>query len=193
MLIVFSSPYPSRGKTPTPSPRTSRNSSLSSFTMQISSKITTSFILEKDRRNTPSSLPLTPLPPLPLVPSALSPRNSSSSSLLSESAVERRKIDDVELPAWASSPEQFISIHREALEAEYVSAHLHEWINLIFGYQQTGEEARKAKNVFYYLTYENSMNIHEIQDELLRKSIIQQIKHFGQTPTQLFKEFSYVK
>ena len=149
-----------------------------------------SLLPPSDPSSSSSSLSL--LSPIPhsssdLVPSALSPRNSSSSSLLSESAVERRKIDDVELPAWASSPEQFISIHREALESEYVSAHLHEWINLIFGYQQTGEEARKAKNVFYYLTYENSMNIHEIQDELLRKSIIQQIKHFGQTPTQLFK------
>jgi factor associated with neutral sphingomyelinase activation len=35
---------------------------------------------------------------------------------------------------------------REALECDYVSRHLHEWIDLIFGYKQRGEEAEKADN-----------------------------------------------
>ena len=35
-----------------------------------------------------------------------------------------------------------------------MSARLHEWINLIFGYKQRGEEGLKADNIFYYLTYE---------------------------------------
>lgn len=39
-------------------------------------------------------------------------------------------------------------------ESEHVSSHLHEWIDLIFGYKQRGEEAVKALNVFYYCTYE---------------------------------------
>jgi hypothetical protein len=30
-------------------------------------------------------------------------------------------IGDVELPPWANSPENFIKIHRSALESEYVS------------------------------------------------------------------------
>lgn len=35
-------------------------------------------------------------------------------------------------------------------ECEYVSQHLHEWIDLIFGYKQKGPKAVEALNVFYY-------------------------------------------
>lgn len=56
------------------------------------------------------------------------------------------KIDDVILPKWAKTPHDFIRIHREALESEYVSAHLHEWIDLIWGYKQKGRNAVEAFN-----------------------------------------------
>lgn len=41
--------------------------------------------------------------------------------------------DTVKLPAWAENPVDFVHKHRMALESEYVSSHLHEWIDLIFG------------------------------------------------------------
>ncbi len=40
----------------------------------------------------------------------------------------------------------FIRKMREALECDYVSQHLHEWIDLIFGYKQHGVEAELAYN-----------------------------------------------
>lgn len=45
----------------------------------------------------------------------------------------KERVDDVILPPWAKSPEDFIAIHRRALESEYVSCHLNQWIDLIFG------------------------------------------------------------
>jgi hypothetical protein len=43
------------------------------------------------------------------------------------------KVDDVELPPWAPSAPAFVALNRIALESAFVSAHLHEWIDLIFG------------------------------------------------------------
>eukprot|EP01156_Anaeramoeba_ignava_P006599 Anaeramoba_ignava/a349073_49.p1 GENE.a349073_49~~a349073_49.p1 ORF type:complete len:1897 (-),score=523.92 a349073_49:43-5580(-) len=96
-----------------------------------------------------------------------------------------RVLDDVELPRWASSPEEFIRMNRDALESEYVSENLNQWIDLIFGYQQQGKEAEKANNVFHYLTYPNLVNFDKIDPRDLL-SVQSQIENYGQTPTQLF-------
>ncbi|EGC32207.1 hypothetical protein DICPUDRAFT_155867 [Dictyostelium purpureum] len=96
-------------------------------------------------------------------------------------------IDDVFLPPWAKgSPTEFIKLHRKALESDYVSEHLHEWIDLIFGYKQQGKGAEDSLNVFYYLTYEGAVNIDAITDPVEKAATIAQINNFGQTPKQLF-------
>ncbi|XP_050576827.1 neurobeachin isoform X16 [Bombus affinis] len=97
-------------------------------------------------------------------------------------------VGDVELPPWASSPEEFIRINRMALESEFVSCQLHQWIDLIFGYKQKGPEAVRATNVFYYLTYEGSVDLDTITDPVMREAIENQIRNFGQTPSQLLME-----
>ena len=97
------------------------------------------------------------------------------------------KINDVTLPRWASSAEDFIFKHRKALESDHVSAHLHEWIDLIFGYKQKGPAAIEACNVFYYCTYEGAVDLDAITDTMHRKAVEGMINNFGQTPCQLLK------
>ncbi|XP_072468001.1 neurobeachin isoform X5 [Notamacropus eugenii] len=97
-------------------------------------------------------------------------------------------VNDVDLPPWAKKPEDFVRINRMALESEFVSCQLHQWIDLIFGYKQRGPEAVRALNVFHYLTYEGSVNLDSITDPVLREAMETQIQNFGQTPSQLLIE-----
>jgi AAA15 family ATPase/GTPase len=77
--------------------------------------------------------------------------------------------------------------HREALESDYVSQHLNEWIDLIFGYKQKGPEAINSVNVFRSISYEGQVKITAIKDPDEQMAKLEQIAHFGQTPSQLFK------
>ncbi|KAK4701644.1 hypothetical protein P7C70_g4583, partial [Phenoliferia sp. Uapishka_3] len=119
-------------------------------------------------------------------------------------------IDDVELPPWAKGdPRLFVELHRQALESEYVSQHLGEWIDLIFGYRQTGEPAVESCNVFHHLSYEgaigksfasvsvlvrswksysNLSDLDAIVDADERKAATSTIHNFGMTPRQLFSK-----
>ncbi|MCO5595749.1 hypothetical protein L7F22_049797 [Adiantum nelumboides] len=99
------------------------------------------------------------------------------------------RLDNVVLPQWAKgSPEEFVFKNREALESEFVSQHLHLWIDLIFGYKQRGRPALEAANVFYHLTYEGAVDLESIEDRLQRAAVEDQIANFGQTPIQLFRK-----
>jgi hypothetical protein len=75
---------------------------------------------------------------------------------------------------------------RAALESDYVSANLHQWIDLIFGCKQVGQSAEKACNLFHFLTYAGAVNIDKISSPDNRFAYEQQIRDFGQTPQQLF-------
>ncbi|KAM8879745.1 lipopolysaccharide-responsive and beige-like anchor protein isoform 3-T3 [Spinachia spinachia] len=110
--------------------------------------------------------------------------NDYNLGVMEDSAV----VSNVELPPWAKSPEEFVRINRLALESEFVSCQLHQWIDLIFGYKQQGPEATRALNVFYYLTYEGAVNLSSINDPILREAVESQIRSFGQTPCQLLIE-----
>lgn len=94
-------------------------------------------------------------------------------------------IDHVILPPWANgSAHEFIRIHREALESDYVSANLHHWIDLIFGFKQRGKEAVAACNTFFHVTYEGEIDLDALDSEQ-RQAMLSQIENFGQTPAQL--------
>ncbi|ODQ62765.1 hypothetical protein WICANDRAFT_76929 [Wickerhamomyces anomalus NRRL Y-366-8] len=99
------------------------------------------------------------------------------------------EISDVELPKWAhGDPKIFIEKNKEALESPYVSEHLHEWIDLIFGFKQLGQEAVDALNVFNYLSYHGAIDLDKIDNEIERRSITGIIHNFGQTPLQVFNK-----
>ncbi len=95
-----------------------------------------------------------------------------------------KRVDDAKLPNWASSPEDFLRKHRAALESEYVSMNLHQWIDLIFGSKQ---RSISDSNLFHPLTYEGTVDFEKLQDPVERIAFEVQITEFGQTPRQLFK------
>mmetsp|Transcript_440 Transcript_440/g.1431 ORF Transcript_440/g.1431 Transcript_440/m.1431 type:complete len:678 (+) Transcript_440:4275-6308(+) len=123
------------------------------------------------------------IPELFYLPEAL--RNENGFTLGMQ--MDGSAVGDVKLPPWANSPEDFIHKHRAALESTYVTEHLPAWIDLIFGCKQSGPSAAEAANVFYYLSYEGSVDIEALPDDALRASVQAQIRDFGQTPVQLFK------
>lgn len=60
------------------------------------------------------------------------------------------KVGDVELPKWCGGDVRlFILAHRAALESDIVREVLPYWIDLVFGFRQTGKPAVEAINVFH--------------------------------------------
>nr|XP_015201808.1 PREDICTED: WD repeat- and FYVE domain-containing protein 4 isoform X1 [Lepisosteus oculatus] len=96
-------------------------------------------------------------------------------------------LGDVKLPPWAKGdPQEFIRLHREALESNYVSAHLHHWIDLIFGYKQQGPSAVESVNTFHPYFYAERLDAESMKDPLKKSTILGFVSNFGQIPKQLF-------
>ncbi|KII85493.1 hypothetical protein PLICRDRAFT_44793 [Plicaturopsis crispa FD-325 SS-3] len=109
--------------------------------------------------------------------------NSSNHDFGVQSSTGER-IHDVKLPPWAKQdPLLFITLNRKALESDYVSENLPAWIDLIWGYKQRDAD---SLNVFHPLSYEGSIDLDSITDELEREATVGIIHNFGQTPRKLF-------
>uniref|UniRef100_A0A6Q2XBH3 Neutral sphingomyelinase (N-SMase) activation associated factor n=1 Tax=Esox lucius TaxID=8010 RepID=A0A6Q2XBH3_ESOLU len=89
-------------------------------------------------------------------------------------------VQDVDLPPWAADASDFLQKSQKALESQYVSEHLHEWIDLVFGFKQRGSEAVAAQNGMRHPDHLS------IEDPDQKIAMLTQILEFGQTPTQLF-------
>ncbi|XP_055616635.1 lysosomal-trafficking regulator isoform X2 [Toxorhynchites rutilus septentrionalis] len=95
-------------------------------------------------------------------------------------------VNHVELPVWChQSARMFVLIHRQALESDYVRKRLSHWIDLIFGYKQTGPAAVEAINVFHPATYA-TFSASNIEDPVEKLALETMIKTYGQMPRQLF-------
>jgi hypothetical protein len=88
-------------------------------------------------------------------------------------------LSEVVLPAWAHSPHDFISVHRRALEGAVASAHLHAWIDLIFGVSQRSEEHNTLYHCFSYA------DAAQLDGELLLMAR-DHCANFGVCPQRLF-------
>ncbi|XP_054002539.1 lysosomal-trafficking regulator isoform X2 [Hylaeus anthracinus] len=97
------------------------------------------------------------------------------------------RVGDVELPKWCGNDARlFILAHRAALEADHVREVLPYWIDLVFGFRQTGRPAVEAINVFHPATY-YGFNVEQIADPLERQAWETMVRTYGQTPAQLFR------
>ncbi|KAJ7615896.1 beach-domain-containing protein [Roridomyces roridus] len=94
------------------------------------------------------------------------------------------RIHHVKLPPWAKNdPLLFITMNRKALESAYVTENLPMWIDLIWGCKQRDTE---SLNAFHPFSYEGSIDLDSITDELEREATVGIIHNFGQTPRKLF-------
>ncbi|KAH7476168.1 Neurobeachin-like protein 1 [Phytophthora ramorum] len=90
---------------------------------------------------------------------------------------------EVSLPPWAASPYDFVRLHRLALESDFVSSNLHHWIDLIFGYKQTGSSAVDALNSYHIACYPERLDLSTSSDGV-RAKLVQR----GTVPVQLFRK-----
>lgn len=95
-----------------------------------------------------------------------------------------KEIDNVDLPPWASTPFEFIEIHRRALESRYTQLHINEWIDLIFGcYQKSLDKL----NLFHTFTYHECMTLPEVMnDPSLQQMAQHHSANFGCCPDMIF-------
>jgi len=91
--------------------------------------------------------------------------------------------DMVEIPLWANNNYYFFT--ETMMKSLEDSESINFWIDLIFGYQQQGDEAIKAKNLFHPTAYHSTKPDDIGYDE---DSFRTQVLNFGQCPNQLFFE-----
>ena len=99
---------------------------------------------------------------------------------------DNTQVLDVVLPPWAlHSPRLFSKMNKKALESQFVSQHINDWIDLIFGYKRSGTEAEKSYNVLKDI-FANFDPKKEEEDMVEAK--INELCEMGIDPIQLFKK-----
>ena len=100
------------------------------------------------------------------------------------------EVKDFNLPSWTKEdPRKFVLILRKILESEKVNKKLHLWIDLVFGYKQTGNEAIKNYNLFRSACYESTPE--EIEEKIKNNELqgyLYEKQELGYTAKKLFKK-----
>ena len=91
-----------------------------------------------------------------------------------------KEVNDVETPC-NDNPYDFIMTMKSVLESNKISRTIQNWIDLIFGYKARGKDAENANNIFSQASYQESININEIEN---KESYLRMIE-FGLIPSQI--------
>jgi hypothetical protein len=75
---------------------------------------------------------------------------------------------------------------RKALESDRVSESLNEWIDLVFGFKQSGPSAEEADNLYSPDLYDSVWTTENLHDPARRAEIEAVMLHVGQVPARLF-------
>ena len=100
--------------------------------------------------------------------------------------MNNENVDDVDLPKWAdNSAYKFIEIQRAGLESQYVSEHINEWIDLIFGIYQRSDE---KNNVYHMFSYSDCLQSPYAKDPQMEKIARYHGANFGTCCDKLFSQ-----
>ncbi|CAF5102401.1 unnamed protein product, partial [Rotaria magnacalcarata] len=92
------------------------------------------------------------------------------------------KVSDVTVPAWSKrNARLFVCGLRQALESDYVTNRLHQWIDLIFGFKQAGKAGLDAINIYHAACY-YGFPVENINDKLILDAYYGIIRTYGQVP-----------
>lgn len=95
-------------------------------------------------------------------------------------------VDDVVLPPYSSNAVSFVLMNREALESDTVSQTIGQWIDLIWGYAQSGPQSVIHDNVFDPRLYEDVWD--KYTDPDFFPEIESMLMNVGVIPNKLFDE-----
>ena len=94
-------------------------------------------------------------------------------------------IGDLEVPSWSGSIYDFVYELRTILESDEVSDHISQWIDLLFGLSQRGEEALKRCNLYLPYLYEDVWKGTKPGEEQMITTLLNSL---GSMPPVIFKE-----
>lgn len=96
---------------------------------------------------------------------------------------QRSGAGDLVVPSSFSSIFEFIYLNRKLLESKEITENIGKWIDLIWGFSQRGEEAKKRVNIYYHCLYEDIWSIAEEKEETVEYIL----SSLGSIPPCVFK------